>query len=100
HVKQLRMKSRLDLANLVEEDRAGVGLLELADARGGGARERAFLVAEELALEQLGRQRRAVHLHEWPVLARRPLMNRARDQLLADAAFAADEHRHVAVRYL
>ena len=29
-----------------------------------GAGERALLVAEQLALEQLGRQRRAVHLHE------------------------------------
>ena len=55
HVQQLGLERRLHLADLVEEDRAGVGLLELADARRRGAGERAFLVPEQLAFEQLGR---------------------------------------------
>ena len=33
HVQQLGLQRRLHLADLVEEDRAGVRLLELADAR-------------------------------------------------------------------
>ena len=66
----------------------------------GRAGERALLVAEQLAFEQLGRQRGAVHLDERPILARRALVNRARDQLLADAALAADQHRDVAVGHL
>ena len=33
HVQQLGLQRRLHLADLVEEDRAAVGLLELADAR-------------------------------------------------------------------
>ena len=63
-VQQLGLQRRLHLADLVEEDRAGVRLLELADARRRGAGEGALLVAEQLALEQLRRQRGAVHLHE------------------------------------
>jgi hypothetical protein len=50
-VQQFGLQRRLHLADLVQEDRAGVGLLELADPRGRGAGERALLVAEELALE-------------------------------------------------
>ena len=55
------------------------------------------LVPEELALEELGRQRGAVHLDERPVAPRRSLVDRARDQLLADAALAANQHGDVAV---
>ena len=55
HVQQLGLERRLHLADLVEEDRAAVGLLELADARRRRAGEGALLVAEQLALEQLGR---------------------------------------------
>ena len=72
-------------------------LLELADARRRRAGERALLVAEQLALEQFGGQRGAVHLHERLGFARRALVDRARDQLFADAALAANEDRHVAV---
>jgi hypothetical protein len=55
------------------------------------------LVAEQLRFEQVGRQRRAVHLHERALAAAGLLVQRARDELLADAALAADEHRDVAV---
>ena len=49
-----------DLADLVEEERAAVGLLEAALAARDGAGERALLVAEELALEErLARARRS-----------------------------------------
>ena len=52
------------VADFVEEQRAAVGLLEAADALLVGAREGALLVAEQLGLEQVLLQRRAVHLHE------------------------------------
>src|SRR5256885_9567371 len=48
--------------------------LELARLLAGGAGERAALVAEELALEQLGGQRRAVDLHERLAAPRRALV--------------------------
>ena len=52
------------VADLVEEERAAVRGLELADAPLVGAGERAALVAEELALEELVRDRRAVERDE------------------------------------
>ena len=59
--------------------------------------ERAALVAEQLALEQLLGQRRAVHLHEPVVAAVRQLVRGARDDLLAHAALAVDQDRDVGV---
>src|SRR5687768_2731656 len=72
--------------------------LELADLPLGGAGERAALVAEELAFEQCLGERRAVETDERPFLARAGIMHRAGDQFLADAAFAADQHRRATRR--
>jgi hypothetical protein len=74
-----------------------VGELELARLVLDRAGEGAALEPEELRLEQLRRQRRAVHLDERRVAARRGVVHAARDQLLAGAALAADEHRDVGV---
>src|SRR5439155_109224 len=51
HAQELHLDVGRDLGDLVEEERAAVGALEAAGARRDGARERALLVAEELALE-------------------------------------------------
>src|SRR5262249_32710354 len=48
---------------------------------------------EELGLEQITGERRAVHLDPRPLVPRRGGMNGSRDQFLPDAAFAADQHR-------
>ena len=64
HAQDLGLRARAHVADFVEEQRAAVGLLEPADPLLVGARERALLVAEELRLEQVLLQRRAVHLHE------------------------------------
>ena len=56
------------------------------------ARERAFDVAEELALEQLVRNRRAVDLDERTLRSRAARVNHVRDELLADAGLAVDQH--------
>ena len=77
------------VADFVQKHGAGVGLLELAGLGDIGAGERAFLVAEQFALHQVFGNRGAVDLDEGPVLARRMLMDRARDHVLAHAAFAA-----------
>jgi hypothetical protein len=49
---QLHLRGERDLAHLVQEDRSAAGHLELARLLPDRARERALLVAEELALEQ------------------------------------------------
>ena len=46
------------------------------------------------------RDRRAVHGHERPLAARRAAVDGARDELLARAGLAAQEHRRVRVRHL
>ena len=64
HAQELHLHLRADLADLVEEERPAVGLLEEAALRGGRARERAPLVPEELTLEDRLGERRAVHRDE------------------------------------
>ena len=50
-LQQLGLERRLHLRDFVEHQGAGVGLLELADARVGRAGEGAALVPEEFALQ-------------------------------------------------
>ncbi len=84
--------SARDLADLVEEERAAVGLLEAADPALVGAGERALLVTEELALEERLGERGAVERDERLLRARPELVDRARELALARAALARDEH--------
>ena len=63
-------------------------------------RERTFLVAEQLGLEQVLLQRRAVHLDEVVRRPQRIVMDGAGNQLFTGARFAADQHRRIALRHL
>ena len=92
---QLRLKLERDLADLVEEQRAAVGHLEAADLLGDGAGEGAPLVPEELALEETGRNRGAVELHERAVAAVASVVDGPREQLLARARFAEKQDRRI-----
>ena len=93
----LRLRVGAHVADFVEEQRAAVGLLEAADALLVGAGERALLVSEQLGLEQVLLQRRAVDLDEVARRAQRVVVDGAGDQLLAGARFAADEAGRVAL---
>ena len=64
HAQHLRLRAQRHVADLVEEDRAAVGGDELAGLLAHGAGERSLLVAEQLRLDQLLGDRRAVDLHE------------------------------------
>ncbi len=74
--------------------------VELAELLAIGAGECAGLVAEQLAFQQLVRDGRAVHFHERLVAAPRLPVNHARDNFLAGAALAADQHRGRGVGHL
>ncbi len=92
---QHRLQLQRQVADLVEEERAAVGDLELAGAVARGAGEGAGDVAEELARgDRLG-QRRAVDLDQRLGAAQRLVVQVPRDQFLADAGLAGDEHREV-----
>ena len=92
-VQQLGLQREGQIADLVEVDRAVVRVLELSELAPIRAGEGAALVAEQLGFQQLRRHRRAVHLHEESHVAARCRVNRAGDDVLADAALASDEHR-------
>ena len=81
----------IDLADLIEENRAAVRLLESADPAFVRAGKRAALVTEQFAFEQLRRKRRAMHRDEFRLVPPAQIVNRVRGQLLARAAFAFDQ---------
>src|SRR5438876_2551035 len=100
NAQDLGLRLRPHVADLVEEERPAVGDLELALARRDRPREGALLVTEELALDQLARERRAVHLDERLRAPGAVVVERVGDQLLPCAARAADEDRQIGVRHL
>ena len=100
HAQQLGLQVDGQLADLVEEHRAAVGRLEHALARRHGARERAALVAEQLALQQVGRHRAAVDDQERLVAARAAVVNRLGGDLLAGAGLALQQDGGLAARRL
>ena len=90
---QLHLRRRRHLADLVEEQGAAIRQLEtpLPPIRRAG--EGALLVTEDFALEQRLGNRGAVDRDERKAGARAQLMDGLRDELLAGARFAGDEHR-------
>ena len=94
------MRRQRHIADFVQKNRPFVALFKLADALGGGAGERSLFVTEQLAFEQIFRNRRAVDGQERPLAEAAVMVNRARDQLLAGAAFAGDEGGGVGGREL
>ena len=81
------------VADLVEEQCPALRLLEPPRRPRRGPGERAALVAEQLALDQLARDRRHVDRNERRAPPRPHVVDRARDQFLAGPAFAEDHHR-------
>ncbi len=58
-----------------------------------------FLVAEQLAFQQSGGNRRAVQLDEGPLAPAAQIVDRAGDQLLARAGLAQDQNRRIGRRH-
>ncbi|MCY1233227.1 hypothetical protein D9M72_457600 [compost metagenome] len=98
HAQQLDLPGQRQLADLVEEDGAGMRALELAAPVVAGAGEGALLVAEQFGLEQAVGNRAAVDRDERLVGARAVGVDHLGHQLLAGAALAVDQHRQVGRR--
>jgi hypothetical protein len=90
---QFRLDRQGQLADLVEEQRAAVGMLEDADLRLGRTGECAALVAEQLAFEQRADDGGTVDRDIAAVAARADLVEGARDELLSRSGLAGDEQR-------
>ncbi len=80
--------------DFVKEQRASLGLLEVALAVGIGASKGSPHVAEQLALREGFGNRRGVHRHEGTGAAVAQVVNFPGDELLAGAGFAANQHIH------
>ena len=100
HAQQLDLDVERQLADLVEEDRRVVGQLEAADLPRERAGERALLAAEQLALDQRRRDRRAVDADHRPAAPRAALVDLRGEQLLAGAGLAEQQHRRIGGRDL
>jgi hypothetical protein len=92
HAQQLGLQRQVELADLVQEQRAAVGGLDQADLARLRVGEGALLMAEQLALDQVRRQRGAVDFHERGRGARTGVVAGARHQLLAGAGLAQNQH--------
>ena len=91
--RSLACRPRRHLADLVEEHGAAVGGLEEAALLLPGVGERAPLVAEELAFEQLLRQCRRGDVDERPGRPRAVVVNGLGREVLPGSGLAAQEQR-------
>jgi hypothetical protein len=90
---ELDLRGRGKLADFVEKQRPEVRFFHEAGFVAVRARERAFAVAEQLALEERVLDRAAVQGDEAALVPLRHAVDDAGEELLAGPAFAADEDR-------
>ncbi|MDI7269487.1 MAG: hypothetical protein QME96_15980, partial [Myxococcota bacterium] len=95
---QLRLQRGAHVAHLVEEQRPPVGRLEEAAPIRHRAGEGAAHVAEEPGFEQRILQGRAVLRDERAGAARRQIVDRTGDEVLAGAVLPGDQHRGIRTR--
>src|SRR5579863_810827 len=95
--KNLRLQGEAHIADLIKEERSVRRLAKGAEPIAGRARESAAHMAEELALHEIVRNGRAIDRDEWLVAAKTMIVDGARDELLAGAGLAGDQHRRLAV---
>ncbi|MNQ85387.1 hypothetical protein D3C85_1005480 [compost metagenome] len=89
---QARLSFQGQFANLVEEQGAAIRRFHQAGAASGSAGEGAFLVAEKFGLDQGFRDRCAVDRDQRRLGAAGKVVQGARDQFLAGAGLALDQH--------
>src|SRR4051812_1764282 len=92
---QLRLHRDRQLADLVEEYRPAVRAFDRACARLHRAGERAFRVAEQLGVEEVLGERRAIDDDERPALAKRGIVNGPGNELFARSRLTVDEDRGI-----
>src|SRR5688500_12720906 len=96
---KLRLQLERNVSNFIEKQRAAVRELEPSDLLRDGARKRASLVPEELALEKSGRNGGTVQLDERARPAAAQIVNGTSDKLFARAGLPLDEHGRVRRRH-
>ncbi len=99
HAQQLHLHLGIELADLVEKNGSLIRQLEQALLRGIRSAERAAVITEQFALEQMFGQRRAAQVHPRLLRAQRIMMQGTRHQLLAGTALAGDQHGRARSRH-
>src|SRR5439155_5744188 len=95
---ELGLRLPWQIADFVQKDRAQMGNLEAPGLARDGSRERAFLVPEELALDQRLWQRRAIDRHEGTGRPAASLVDESGQELFAASRFTKQKNRGVAWR--
>ena len=97
---QLHLRLGIELADFIQENRSVIGSFEQSLLHGVGAAEGAFLISEQLTLNEMFRQSSAIQIHPRLGAAQRIVMNSAGNKLFATAAFAANQDGYVSLRHL
>jgi hypothetical protein len=98
NAQQPRLQVGRHIADLIEEQSPALSLLEASTPHVLSAGKRPPLMAEQLGLQQLLRDRRGIDGDEWLGRARTVPMQGTRDQLLAGPGLAVDQHGGVRLR--
>jgi len=99
HTEKLRLYRQGSLANLIEKNRAAVGVFEEARAGVGCAGERAANMTKELALEKRVDQSGAIADRKALLRYRADLVNGARDEFFAGASGSDQQNVRVVASY-
>src|SRR5260370_42407525 len=92
NTQELGLQFQRYFAHLIQEHSALIGKFHTADFLRDGSGESAFLMAEEFALQQPGRDGGAIYFNKAPVLAAAHAVERARDKLLASTRLPEGEN--------
>src|SRR6202035_4085735 len=98
HAEKFDLDGGRHVSDFIEEQRAFVGEFEFARLAGRGSSEGALFVAEKFALQKMFRNGGAVYLDEWSRSPARFFMDEARNEIFANATYAAQQHRGVGGR--
>ena len=96
---QANLYGQRQLASLVQQEGAAIGPLEPSLPRLHRAGEGPFLMTEKLRVDQLRRDRTAIHAEERSIGPRRLRVDHPGDEFLAGARFAEDEYGGVVPRH-
>jgi hypothetical protein len=99
NAQKLCLERKWNFSDFIEEQGPAVGQLKTPHAVSDRTGECALDVTKELALEEVGVNRSAVHSDECAVSPRTPIVNRRRDQFLAGARLTEQEHARAGGRH-
>ena len=95
----LGCNARGNISNFVQEKGPRISHFESANLLRYGSGKSAFLVAKELAFQQIKRNRSAIQLYEWPSATRTEIVNRVSNQFFARPGFPQDKHGGISRRH-